>query len=183
MLGGNGKTLDLIMVTLRMLRELHSRLPVEVWHLPGELTRDDERALLELGATPRDLGASDVLVPMRQILGREKNFQIKVAAWVNSAFEEIIGLDSDVMPVRDPAYLFETAEYKRTGQIFWPDWWKTHRSIISFKKWVDIDNPVWDIVESPCQDEWEQESGEVVYNKRQNWKYTTETRMRLTVVH
>lgn len=36
---------------------------------------------------------------------------------------------------------------------------------------VDIDNPVWDIVESPCQDEWEQESGEVVYNKRQNWEY------------
>ena len=101
MLGGNGKTLDLIMVTLHMLRELHSRLPVEVWHLPGELTRDDERALLELGATPRDLGAADVLVPMRQIKGREKNFQIKVAAWVNSAFEEIIGLDSDVMPVRE----------------------------------------------------------------------------------
>ena len=36
---------------------------------------------------------------------------------------------------------------------------------------VDVDNPVWDIVESPCQDEWEQESGEVVYNKRQNWEY------------
>ena len=118
------------MVTLRILRELQSRLPVEVWHLPGELTEDDERALRELGATPRDFGAADVLVPMREIKGREKNFQIKVAAWVNSAFEEIIGLDSDVVPVRDPAYLFETAEYKRTGQIFWPDWWKTHRSNI-----------------------------------------------------
>ena len=131
MLGGNGKTLELIMVTLRMLRELHSPLPVEVWHLPGELTDNDERALRDLGATPRDFGAPNVSVPMREIKGREKNFQIKVAAWVNSAFEEIIGLDSDVLPVRDPAYLFETPEYKRTGQIFWPDWWKTHRSNIS----------------------------------------------------
>jgi hypothetical protein len=42
---------------------------------------------------------------------------------------------------------------------------------------------MWDIVESPCQDEWEQESGEVVYNKRQNWKYTTQTGTRLIVVH
>jgi hypothetical protein len=129
MLGGNGETLSLILITLRMLRELRCRLPVEVWHLPGELTAADESALRDLGATPRDFGSPDVLLPTREIKGREKNFQIKVVAWVNSAFEEIIGLDSDVMPVRDPTYLFETAEYRQTGQIFWPDWWKTHRSI------------------------------------------------------
>jgi hypothetical protein len=129
MLGGNGQTLELILITLRMLRELNSKLPVEVWHLPGELTASDVQTLTDLGATPRDFGGKDVLVPMKEIRGRQKNFQIKVAAWVNSAFEEIIGLDSDVMPVRDPSYLFETDVYKRTGQIFWPDWWKTHRSI------------------------------------------------------
>ena len=129
MLGGNGQTLELIKITLRMLRELHCKLPVEVWHLPGELAEADEITLRELGATPRDFGGEGVLVPMKEIKGREKNFQIKVAAWVNSEFEEIIGLDSDVMPVRDPSYLFENEVYKRTGQIFWPDWWKTHRSI------------------------------------------------------
>ena len=128
MVGGNGRTLQLIRTTLRMLRELHCRLPVEVWHLPGEVSPDDEALLRELGATPRDMGDPHVLIPTKVIKGRDKNFQIKVAAWVNSAFEEIIGLDSDVMPVRDPTYLFETQEYKRTGQIFWPDWWKTHRS-------------------------------------------------------
>ena len=130
LLGGNGKTLELIQITLRMLRELNCRLPVEVWHLPGELTAGDTIMLQELGATPRDFGGADVLFPMKEIKGREKNFQLKVAAWVNSAFEEIIGLDSDVMPIRDPTYLFETDVYRRTGQIFWPDWWKTHRSVI-----------------------------------------------------
>src|SRR5436190_1159841 len=129
LLGGNGKTLELIQITLRMLRELKCRLPIEVWHLPGELTPDDVLMLQELGATPRDFGGPDVLFPMEVIKGREKNFQIKVAAWINSAFEEIIGLDSDVMPIRDPTYLFETDVYQRTGQIFWPDWWKTHRSV------------------------------------------------------
>ena len=136
MLGGNGKTLELIKVTLRMLRELHCKLPVEVWHLPGELTSADERELRELRAIPRDFGGEGVLVPMKEIKGREKNFQIKVAAWLNSGFEEIIGLDSDVMPVSDPSYLFETDVYKRTGQIFWPDWWKTHRSITNSRTWL-----------------------------------------------
>jgi Mannosyltransferase putative len=128
MLGGNGKTLSLILITLRMLQELHSKLPVEVWHLPGELTADDKTTLRGLGATPRSFGERGVLVPMREIKGREKNFQIKVAAWVNSGFEEIIGLDSDVLPVRNLEYLFGVEEYMRTGQLFWPDWWKTHRS-------------------------------------------------------
>lgn len=129
MLGGNAKTLDLILVTLRMLREVRCKLPVEVWHLPGELTPENELQLRDLGATPRDFGGKDVLFPMKQIKGRQKNFQIKVGAWVNSGFEEIIGLDSDVMPLKDPSYLFETEVYKEMGQIFWPDWWKTHRSI------------------------------------------------------
>jgi len=129
MLGGNGMTLDLILVTLRMLRELNSSLPVEVWHLPGEIIPANELRLRGLGATPRNLGDPDVLMPMQEIKGRRKNFQIKVAAWVNSAFEEIIGLDSDVLPVRELSYLFETDVYKKTGQIFWPDWWKTHRGM------------------------------------------------------
>ena len=72
-------------------------------------------------------------MPMKEVKGRQKNFQIKVAAWVNSGFEEIIGLDSDVLPVRDPEYLFETEEYRKYGQIFWPDWWKTHRSTSLFR--------------------------------------------------
>jgi hypothetical protein len=133
MLGGNSGTLSLIHVTLRMLRELGSTLPVEVWHLPGELTAKDEKTLRDLGATPRSFGEKGVIVPMKEVKGRQKNFQIKVAAWVNSGFEEIIGLDSDVLPVRDPEYLFETEEYRKYGQIFWPDWWKTHRSTSLFR--------------------------------------------------
>src|SRR5208282_5193721 len=43
--------------------------------------------------------------------------------------------------------------------------------VSDLKKMANVDNPIWDIVDSPCQDEWEQESGQVVYNKRQNWKY------------
>jgi hypothetical protein len=38
---------------------------------------------------------------------------------------------------------------------------------------VNVDNPVWDLFDTPCKDEWEQESGEIVYNKRKNWEYSS----------
>ena len=125
MVGGNAGTIDLILVTLRMLRELGCQLPVELWHLAREMSPYYERRLREFQVTLRRFDEPDLLVPAERKIGLEKNFNLKVAAWVNTRFEEFIALDSDVLPVRDPTYLFETDEYKRTGQIFWPDWWKT----------------------------------------------------------
>lgn len=59
-----------------------------------------------------------------------KNFQIKADAIVQSSFEEVLYLDSDNIPLRDPAYLFDSALYKGPGQpqiVFWPDLNKDHR--------------------------------------------------------
>lgn len=59
-----------------------------------------------------------------------KNFQIKADAIVQSSFEEVLYLDSDNIPLRDPTYLFDTTLYKGPGQpevVFWPDLNKDHR--------------------------------------------------------
>ena len=32
-------------------------------------------------------------------------------------------LDSDNLPLRDPEFLFNTTEYKRSGTLFFSDWW------------------------------------------------------------
>jgi hypothetical protein len=50
-------------------------------------------------------------------------FQIKAAAVINSAYKEVLYLDSDNVPVRDPAFLFTIPSYKSTGALFWPDFW------------------------------------------------------------
>lgn len=50
-------------------------------------------------------------------------FQIKAAAIINSSFREILYLDSDNAPTRDPSYLFHSKGYTETGAIFWPDFW------------------------------------------------------------
>ncbi len=158
--GGNGDTLDRVKVTLSMLREYKSKLPVEVHYLDGELSDADVAELKKMGATARNLGDSSNLFPVSKRAGKGgKSFHIKTAAMINSAFEEILYLDSDSMPVRDPSYLFNSREYQRTGTMFFPDFWKTH-----------FTNPIWQIFDSPIVDEWENESGQVLLNKRTNWE-------------
>jgi alpha 1,2-mannosyltransferase len=170
MTGGNADTLPLMLITLHMLQELNNTLPIEIWALPGEISPENKDLLESLGATTRHFGEPGLLVRVKEIKGRQKNFQIKVAAWANSGFEEIIALDSDSMPVRPVEYLFDTEEYLSTGQIFWPDWWKTHPGTRK-RKLANVDNPVWELFDIPCEDEWEQESGQLVINKRKNWEF------------
>lgn len=67
-------------------------------------------------------------------------------------------LDSDNIPTRDPTFLFSTKEFKQTGAIFWPDFWKTA-----------AENKIFRILEIECQDTWEQESGQIVVDKKRHW--------------
>ena len=65
------------------------------------------------------------------------------------------------MPFRDPTFLFDTAPFKETGAIFWKDFWKTKP-----------ENPIWKILDIPCDNEHEQESGQIVVDKTRpdTWK-------------
>lgn len=133
LVGGNSGTLKGIRTTLSMLNEYGCKLPVEVHHLDGELNQDDIRNLTGSGISVRNLGDQSNLFPVQKKAGKGgKSFHIKTAAMINSAFTEVLYLDSDSMPVRDPTYLFDSKDYLRTGTMFFPDFWKTHYT-----------NPIW----------------------------------------
>lgn len=56
--------------------------------------------------------------------------QIKADAIIASSFEEVLYLDSDNIPLRDPTYLFDTELYAGEGRpraVFWSDITKDHR--------------------------------------------------------
>ena len=38
-----------------------------------------------------------------------------------SDFEQVLSLDADCYPARDPTFLFDWAGYRERGSIFWPD--------------------------------------------------------------
>lgn len=56
--------------------------------------------------------------------------QIKAESIILSSFQEVLYLDSDNIPLRDPSYLFDTELYAGEGQprvVLWPDLNKDHR--------------------------------------------------------
>ncbi|BFZ57371.1 hypothetical protein PYCC9005_004423 [Savitreella phatthalungensis] len=157
--GGNDATVALVKVTVSMLRAYGCSLPMELHYLEGELDEEKLKLFGSLKVKTRNLGDKSNLFPVIKQPGKGgKSFHIKTAAIANSAFAEVIYLDSDSMPTRDPQFLFESASYQRTGILLWPDFWKTHHT-----------NPIWHIFDTPLRDEWEAESGQVVIDKTRNW--------------
>ncbi|KAJ3128278.1 hypothetical protein HK098_004853 [Nowakowskiella sp. JEL0407] len=147
--------------SIRFLRALNCSLPIEVFYLTGELT-DDHINTMEEESNVRVRDLTDPSNPFPSAQRNEKmkrNFQVKSASILNSNFTEILYLDSDNLPMMDPSFLFEIEAYKLTGAIMWPDFWKTY-----------FHNPIWNVMGVPCRDEWEVEAGQLVIDKKRNWK-------------
>lgn len=144
-------------VNLCLLRRVHRcALPVEVWHFGEEEMNPTMAALLE----PFDVRVVNGEPLARDLPGdRWRGFALKSLAVVHSRFEEILFLDTDSYPVRDPSFLFEERAYRWTGSCFWPNIWRT-----------DPESKFWQALDLPFVDEADWESGQMVINKRRCWK-------------
>ena len=92
--------------------------------------------------------------PVRRLGG----WEIKAYAIVHTRFAEALLLDADNVPLRDPAFLFDTPEYRAHGAIFWPD-------LERLEKHRDI----WELCGLEYRDEPEFESGQIVVDKPRCW--------------
>ncbi|GAA5821126.1 hypothetical protein JCM11251_001976 [Rhodosporidiobolus azoricus] len=186
---GNADTFSRVLLTLKMLKyHLHTSLPAEIFSFLGEEPDKEVREQLEeLGATLR------VVETATRDSSRTKNFHIKASAIIRSSFREVLFLDSDNIPAASlmpldapvpasvlesaqnvtdpwtrlteggrveevwgkPTGLWEAKSYQRLGAIFWPDYWRTQ-----------TDNPIWALLGVPCRDEWEQEAGQILIDKK-----------------
>ncbi|CAF4100304.1 unnamed protein product, partial [Adineta steineri] len=145
-----------LIASIKLLRRLNCRLPVEVFTYIGELTTNEIRQLQRI---------PNVIVRMlqkdRTTVGEIPGpYAIKPDSILHSSFEHVLWLDSDNIVVRDPEYLFDMAHYKHSTAIFWPDFWSSSRR-----------NAIWKILDVPCRaEDYEQESGQLLINKRLAWK-------------
>lgn len=159
-----GKYLKPALVMIRLLRDAGCTLPIQVWHLGQEEMTDAHKALLApFSVETRDFRnyVDDAsLQPIQANVGL-RLFQLKPLAILHSSFENVLLLDSDNCPLRDPSYLFDSPEFIKFGAVFWPDFWKTSTT-----------NPIHTIIgeDKLAKDEWEQESGQLLINKRAGWK-------------
>ncbi|CAO0790617.1 unnamed protein product [Mucor circinelloides] len=158
---GNDDTLKRTVGTIRLLRSFECTLPIEIWHMEHEAqaAATFTNKLQSLGNVRlRDLSEFGLPKSISRMRSRGKQFHVKAAAIINSRFQNVLYLDSDNIPTRDPTFLFDSAEYKQKGALFWPDFWKTA-----------AENKIFRLLEIECVDTWEQESGQIVVDKARHW--------------
>ncbi|KAI9330693.1 mannosyltransferase putative-domain-containing protein [Zopfochytrium polystomum] len=90
-------------------------------------------------------------------LGAAKPFALLAAP-----FHEVLLLDPDVLPLVDPAALFDSAALAAHGALFWPDFMKRDPNGVLYSI---FGVPEW--IQTPSQ---EIESGQVVVDKRRAWR-------------
>jgi hypothetical protein len=154
------KVFNLTVTGIQFIRESGCTLPVEIWQCNGELLPGDLNRVKELeNVTVEDLCSSGdrYHIPVAPVAANQRNFHVKTAAIVNSRFQEVLYLDSDNLPIRNPEYLFQDPHYIKTGSLFWPDFWgQNHR------------NSLWDVLDIQGKQEfgaYEQEAGQLLINK------------------
>ncbi|KAI3661653.1 hypothetical protein MP638_002905 [Amoeboaphelidium occidentale] len=149
---------------LRLLESYNCILPIEVWYVEGDLDQKQLEQIARRGAVPKDLITeirnngqfSDFDMRLSK---HQRNYQLKSMVLLLSSFQEVLYLDSDNLPARDPSYLFETTLYQDSGAVFWFDIWKT-----------PPDNPIYKVTNLRFENEYEQESGQILLNKEKAWK-------------
>lgn len=147
---------------IRVLRDLGCRLPVELWYLGP---REMDQQMLQLLAGLTDVTAVDALeFPRPRILA---GWELKSFAIEHSRFEEVLLLDADNVPVLDPSYHFDDAEYRELGARFWPD-------LPSDRIWIPpLAYDTADIQRGTIRP---LESGQLLIDKRRCWKSLQVTR-------
>lgn len=123
---GGGEYFGPAIIGLHMLRKTGSTLPVEIFVAD---TSEYETVLCE-DYLPRYGARCVVLSEFLQngnVLAHNfkvTHYQLKSLAMLFSSFAEILYLDSDSIPLLEPATeMFSTEPYLSTGLVIWPDFW------------------------------------------------------------
>jgi Mannosyltransferase putative len=143
-------------VLVRILREtLRCRLPIQIWHLGADELSPVMRTLVEeRGVEPIDAHALLAEHPAAIADG----WQLKSYAIIHSPFQEVLLLDADQVPVRDPIEVFRWPQYLEAGAVFWPDIFD-----------LVPENPVWSLCGLEPRRCASVESGQLLVDKQRHW--------------
>uniref|UniRef100_K3XC26 Uncharacterized protein n=1 Tax=Globisporangium ultimum (strain ATCC 200006 / CBS 805.95 / DAOM BR144) TaxID=431595 RepID=K3XC26_GLOUD len=146
--------------TIRTLRSYGCVLPIELWVLESEMARSPKKTEI-LRAVQEKYGPVSVkTIKDPTVTG----FTTKIHAIYNSEFENVLFLDADNVPVKDPTYLFYSKEFQANSAIFWPDFWHPKNTIFNIQEL----SLLWELVDMPFVDMFEQESGQILINRRKS---------------
>lgn len=142
-------------ICARMLRHHGCRLPIQFWHIGLEELDDEMRRIAaELDVECVDGERTAFEAGLRPLSG----WELKIVAILHSRFQEILLLDADNVPLRDPEYLFDSAEWHEHGAVFWPDY-----------RVLEADRLIWKLCGLKPMDAREFETGQLMVDKRRCW--------------
>ncbi len=155
--GGGERYFPSLYVTIRAVRHVGCTLPIQVWYLgrDDEMPADRRAILAPYGVECIDADEVRKRHPARRLHG----WELKVFATLHSLFEEVLFLDADCYPCRNPEFLFELEDYRERGAIFWPDMATFDQRL----KW-----PAFGIADP--QRPGSVESGQYLLNKQTSWR-------------
>ncbi|RLN44036.1 hypothetical protein BBJ28_00024534 [Nothophytophthora sp. Chile5] len=146
--------------SIRALRAVNCTLPVELWYLESEMGSGSNVSRED--AIPTRLQREFRPLTLHAITDPDvAGFNSKVYAVMHTKLEHVLFLDADNVPVKDPSFLFSTPEFVQTGAVFWPDFWHPLHSIFN----INGDSLLWELLDMPYVDMFEQESGQLVIDK------------------
>ncbi len=161
MLAG-GRYSDYAATGLGMLREIGCSLPVEVWMKDGK----EEKAgwcdeLKDEGMVCRRV--SDYM----DVSKLEHGYQLKIYSILLSSFEQILFLDGDNVPVRNPDGVFDSKSFKDTGVVLWTDYWRhTGSPVLPYVLGLTAE-PSEILIRGSNKTV---ESGQLMWDKKRHWK-------------
>jgi alpha 1,2-mannosyltransferase len=151
--------LPVLVISLRMLRRTECTVPVEVF-LASDSDYDKQVCEIlfpELGA--KCVVLSDIIRASGTGVALE-TYQYKFMSLLFSSFEDVLILDSDAFPTRDPSFIFDDRPFNQTGMVLWPDFWFPSESPYFFEI-TGLDAP--QLHARPAV-----ESGEMMFSKQKH---------------
>jgi len=154
--GGGARYFPSAWVTIRMLRELGCRLPIELWHVGPEEVDCEIRSILE----PLDVCCVDATAiaerhPARFLGG----WPLKAFALLHTRHRQVLLLDADNLPLADPTPMFNWPQFRSSGAVMWPD----------TSNWR-VEDPIWSLTGVRHRIEPEVESGQLLVDRKRCWE-------------
>jgi len=140
-----------------ILRKLGCQLPVEFWYLDEyEMDNNMKKMCDTFGIKYVNAVkyCEEHNIKPRILNG----WELKPLSTLHSSFKEVLYLDADNIPSKDPTYLFDHPQYRELGAIFWPDLPPNKR-----KEWLPA--ICWENVGLEYRDEVDFETGQYMVNK------------------
>lgn len=156
---GGGEYFGPAIIGIHMLRRSGSTLPVQVF-----VANKAEYEVQVCEVYLPKLGAQCLIISDFVTEFEVTHYQLKSLAMLLSSFAEVLYLDSDSIPLVDPAKeLFATEPFASTGLVIWPDFWIATESP-SFYKVVGLGKMPPGLPRSSS------EAGQLLIDKRRHLK-------------